>query len=245
MRERAYLIIQEARENALISPNPAKTSWIKPSRAEPRPSEKKHTLNPCRPAQRHRRRNDDLVAQLYAPDPPSILTNPRSASTSHSHADTMETTVPRTDLIISQLLLFSQIGKKLRKGNKPWVNRLYGGWLVMLWTAWAARLCYSPRDCSYSSPPVTICSQRRGKIHFTRSLYDICCYNTHFPICTCVFTLPLNAPVQFDWKLCVACGGFSDHDLNMLSHFFPKHKSEYESDEVLCSVTMFWRLCWT
>lgn len=52
--------------------------------------------------------------------------------------------------------------------------------------------------------------------------------------------VPLNAPVHSDFSpfqsnLCGACGGFSDHDLNVLSRF-SKHMTVCESDEVLCGV---------
>ncbi|XP_040886604.1 receptor-type tyrosine-protein phosphatase zeta-like [Toxotes jaculatrix] len=81
-----------------------------PRRAAPIRAKPVRAFSPCRPAQRQQRRNDELVAHLYAPEPPSVPHKPTFCLfTFNIHSETMETAVPRTDIIISQLLLFSQI----------------------------------------------------------------------------------------------------------------------------------------
>lgn len=110
VRECASLIIQPAREPALLKIKPQ----VQHRHTEPSLSDT--SLVFCRLTQRQQRRKDDLVAHLYALDPPPVPRKP-SFFTFDSHIDTMEVPVPRTDMIISRLLLFSQIGKKLGEKN--------------------------------------------------------------------------------------------------------------------------------
>lgn len=134
----ARLLLRCPRVRVSNHPTSLKPNQTKPDQVEPRhtePSLTDKSICSCRPTQRQQRRKDDLVAHLYALDPPPVPHKPSFCLFAFdSLTDTMEAPVPRTDIIISQLLLFSQIGKKL--GRKKQISIWVWCWHVMLWTFW-------------------------------------------------------------------------------------------------------------
>ncbi|XP_035811048.2 receptor-type tyrosine-protein phosphatase gamma isoform X2 [Amphiprion ocellaris] len=109
----APFLIAHIRECASIVIQPA--SGARTPQTRPEPNQAVTTLSDlspqsCRSTQRQERQNDDLLAHLYAPTRrPSLLQPTFCLFALNLFADTMDTAVLRTHIIICHLILFSQI----------------------------------------------------------------------------------------------------------------------------------------